>query len=148
MILGFGKSTINLPKNVYEEIMDHAREAYPHECCGFLVGKAMGDKRVWQVERGTNLNTERANDRYVIDPKEFNLVDKVARTQGLDILGFYHSHPDHPDRPSEFDREEGQPGYSYIIISVKKGDTVSAKSWIFEKPDEPFKEERIKVLDK
>lgn len=147
MILGFGKSTIFVPRNVYNEIIDHAKDSYPNECCGFLVGKAMKDKRVWQVERGTNLNTERANDRYVIDPKEFNLVDKIARTQGLDILGFYHSHPDHPDRPSEFDRQEGQPDYSYIIVSVKGGDEVSARSWIFDDEKEPFKEERIKVID-
>ena len=147
MILGFGKSAIHVPKAVYDEIINHARDAYPDECCGFLIGKAIRDKRVWEVERGTNANTERSRDRYVIDPKEYNLVDKVARTQGLDILGFYHSHPDHPDRPSEFDRAEGHPGFSYIIVSVQGGKTVSARSWIFDKDDEPFREEKIKIVD-
>lgn len=147
MILGVGKSTVLVPKTVYNEIIEHAKEAYPHECCGFLIGKDMRDKKVWSVERGTNLNTERANDRYVIDPQEFNFVDKIARTQGLDILGFYHSHPDHPDTPSEFDRENGQPGYSYIIVSVQNGTEFSMKSWIFNKMDEPFKKERLKVVD-
>lgn len=147
MILGLGKATIHIPRPVYDEIIQHAKDSYPEECCGFLVGKSMGDKKVWSVERGTNANTERARDRYVIDPREFLMTDKIARTQGLDILGFYHSHPDHPDRPSEFDREHGQPDYSYVIVAVDGGGKVSAKSWIFSKEDEPFREEKIKLTD-
>ncbi|MBI5827862.1 MAG: M67 family metallopeptidase [Deltaproteobacteria bacterium] len=143
--LGIFKSSIIMPRGVYEEIINHARESYPEECCGVLIGATYKDKRVFEVQRAKNTNTERARDRYIIDPRELNFIDKVARTQGLDVIGFYHSHPDHPDKPSQTDRELGQPGYSYIIASVKKGKDVSLRSWIFEEADEPFKEEKIKV---
>jgi proteasome lid subunit RPN8/RPN11 len=141
------KGSIRIPTNVYKEIMDHARDSYPEECCGYLLGNDLKTRKVFYVERGTNKNTERARDRYIIDPKEMNMVDKQARVQALDIIGFYHSHPDHPDRPSEFDREMGQPGYSYLIVSVKDGKETSARSWIFEEEGEPFKEEAVKVVD-
>ncbi|MEK7772876.1 MAG: M67 family metallopeptidase [Deltaproteobacteria bacterium] len=142
---GIFKTAINVPRGVYEEIIAHAKESYPNECCGVLIGATYKDKRVFEVQRANNANTERANDRYIIEPGELNFIDKVARTQGLDVVGFYHSHPDHPDKPSQTDRELGQPGYSYIIVSVKKGKDVSLRSWIFEEADEPFKEEKIKV---
>lgn len=140
------KGSIRIPKAVYEEIINHAKDSYPNECCGFLIGNTLGTKKVFNVERGTNTNTERARDRYILDPMEINLMDKQARVLGLDILGFYHSHPDHPDRPSEFDRKMGQAGYSYLIVSVKDGKETSARSWIFESDDEPFKEEAVKVV--
>ncbi|MBI5888208.1 MAG: M67 family metallopeptidase [Deltaproteobacteria bacterium] len=139
------KSTVNVPKRVYDQIIGHAKEAYPHECCGVLVGNSMGDRKIFESHRANNINTERANDRYVIDPKEINIIDKVARSEGLDIMGFYHSHPDHPDRPSQFDRDMGQPQYSYIIVSVHKGTETSVKSWMFTEDKEPFKEEAIKI---
>ena len=145
----FGKkSTVNVPSRVYGQIIEHAKEAYPHECCGVLVGNIMGNvRKLFESYRAANINTERANDRYVIDPKEINIIDKTARVEGLEIMGFYHSHPDHPDRPSQFDREMGQPGWSYIIVSVNKGTDVSVKSWIFTEDKEPYKEEAIKVTD-
>ena len=87
----------------------------------------------------------RANDRYEIDPGDFYRVDKEASSKGMDILGVYHSHPDHPDRPSDVDREIASATYSYIIFSVNNGEDVTAKSWMFEDIDEPFEEEEIKV---
>lgn len=145
-LFGMFKSTIIIPQGVYDQIIEHAKESYPNECCGVVIGATFKDKRVFEVQRAANSNTERARDRYIIDPAELNYIDKVARTQALDVLGFYHSHPDHPDKPSQTDREWGQPGYSYIIVSVKNGGkTVSARSWIFEDPSEEFKEEKIKI---
>lgn len=139
------KSTIHIPKNVYEEIIAHAKDSYPNECCGLLVGNNIAAKKVFYSHRAANVNKERAADRYIIDPNEIHLIDRQARTEGLDLLGFYHSHPDHPDRPSDFDREWGQPGYSYVIIAVKGGKDVSIKSWTFIEDGSPFKEEGIKV---
>ncbi|MBI5561260.1 MAG: M67 family metallopeptidase [Deltaproteobacteria bacterium] len=141
----FDKSILHIQKAIYGQMLAHAEEAYPNECCGILVGSALKDKRVMSFERAANVNAERAKDRYIIDPREIYAVDREARAQGMDILGFYHSHPDHPDRPSEFDREWGQPGYSYVIISVKSGKTVSVKCWMFEEENAPFKEEKRKV---
>lgn len=145
MLSFFKKSTIVISRLILDQIIDHAKEAYPHECCGAIVGIRHNGKKVFAVHRLTNTNTDRASDRYQVDPKEVNLIDKMARVEGLDIIGFYHSHPDHPDKPSQFDREMGQPDYSYIIVSVNKGTEVSAKSWIFSGDNEPFKEETIKI---
>lgn len=145
MFLNFNKNCLHIPRQVYDEVLHHAEQSYPHECCGVLVGSALKDRRVFAAHAATNINTERATDRYVIDPKEINLIDRQARAEGLDILGFYHSHPDHPDRPSEFDREWGQPGYSYVIISVKSGKTASVKCWAFDDARDPFKEEKLKI---
>ena len=139
------KKGIKLTKEAYEHIVEHAKETYPNECCGILIGNSMTEKKVFYVQMATNLNKERAFDRYVMDPTEIYLADKEARSQSLELMGFYHSHPDHPDRPSEYDREMGQAGYSYIIVSVNKGTDVSVKSWSFKKDDEPFKEEAIRL---
>jgi proteasome lid subunit RPN8/RPN11 len=142
----FRKISISIPQYVYDEIIDHAKGEYPNECCGVLVGTIFNkDKKVFSSHRATNVNPDRTKDRYLIDPKEINFIDRQARTETLDIIGFYHSHPDHPDRPSEYDRELGQPGYSYVIVSVKGGSDISAKSWAFEDDGEAFKEEKIKV---
>jgi len=140
------KKNLKVPKEFYEDMIEHAKLDYPHECCGVLIGNSMmGVRKIFHTERCTNLNRERAHDRYLMDPREINLADKGARAQSLEIMGFYHSHPDHPDRPSEYDREVAHPGYSYIIMSVKGGKDVSVKSWKFEDEDGPFEEEGIEV---
>ena len=144
--LGLGKSVIQISKSVYDEIINHAKEAYPNECCGVLVGTTYHAPKVFESHRATNANNDRAHDRYIIEANEFNLIDKMARSQSMDIMGFYHSHPDHPDKPSETDRQEGQTGYSYIIISVAGGKDVSARSWGIEDENASFKEEKIKII--
>lgn len=144
---GLGKSVLNISKSVYDEILTHARESYPNECCGVIVGTDYGSRKVFDSHRAKNISTERAHDRYIIDAGELNLIDKIARTQGMDVMGFYHSHPDHPDKPSATDREWGQPGYSYIIVSVKKGTEVSARSWMIDGETGPFEEEKIKLIN-
>jgi proteasome lid subunit RPN8/RPN11 len=141
---------IQISRAVYDGIISDAKKSYPHECCGLLVGRC-GDeygteKTVVRARTTENTNKERARDRYEIDPGDFNRIDREARSEGLDILGFYHSHPDHPDRPSEFDRERGQPGYSYMIVSVTGRGKISVKSWLLTEQDEPFVEEDIKLI--
>ncbi|HHL40163.1 MAG TPA: M67 family peptidase [Deltaproteobacteria bacterium] len=136
---------LRMTRELYDELTAHARTAYPRECCGVLVGTASEVKVVERVVRTENRNTERAGDRYEISPADLNRIDKEARAEGLDVLGFYHSHPDHADRPSRFDRERGQPWYSYLIVSVRGGRVESARSWCFEEPDEPFAEEALEI---
>ncbi|MBE7490443.1 MAG: M67 family metallopeptidase [Planctomycetes bacterium] len=100
----------------------HAAETYPHECCGLLVGRVEARGRVaLEAHRAGNLNVERAHDRFSLDPKDFMRVDTQARARGLDIVGIYHSHPDHPARPSQTDLEAAWEGYSYVIVAVNKG---------------------------
>lgn len=143
---GLGKSVVHISKSVYEEILNHAKESYPNECCGVLVGGIYQERKIFESHRTANANTDRAHDRYLIDPKELNLIDKIARSQGFDVIGFYHSHPDHPDKPSATDREWAQPGYSYFIISVQGGKDTSVKSWSIEDDKAQFREEKIKLI--
>ena len=112
---------ILISTNNLEKIYRHVREAYPLECCGVLVG-LLGDKReVREVIKVENMNKERGHDRYEIDPHELYIIDKDSSKKGLKVIGFYHSHPDHPPYPSAFDSERAWQSYSYIIISIYKG---------------------------
>lgn len=137
-----------LPCEVRERIFAHAREGYPHEVCGLLLGKmhgiAPGERReVVTSFRARNLNSERPHDRYLMDPNDMNAADVAAREQGLEIVGFYHSHPDHPAVASKTDLENSSPwgGYSYPIVSVMKGDVADLRSWARE--DDRWVEENI-----
>lgn len=100
----------------------HAVEAYPQECCGVLVGRVDAQGRhALEAHRTGNLNTERAHDRFELDPRDYMRIDKEARTRKLDIVGIYHSHPDHPAKPSQTDLDAAWEGYSYVIVAVNKG---------------------------
>ena len=128
-----------------QKIHKHAREAYPFECCGILVGLFGDKKEVKEVREVKNINKDRVHDRYEIDPREFYMVDKDSSKNGLKVIGFYHSHPDHPPRPSAFDTERAWQSYSYIIISILKGKDLITKSWVLDEGDKSFKEEPLEV---
>lgn len=122
----------------------HAAMSYPEECCGVLVGHACPDAIV--VERVLSVGNERGDsrhNRYLISPETVLAANKEARALGLDIVGYYHSHPDHPARPSEFDREHAWPGVSYLIVSVEGGRVAEARSWRLSDDRERFEEEAI-----
>ena len=94
--------------------------------------------------RTGNLNTERAHDRFELDPRDYMRADKQARAAGLDIIGIYHSHPDHPAQPSETDRAAAWEGYSYVIVAVNGGKAGDFHS--FELQGEQFKQEEVRCL--
>lgn len=122
----------------------HATASYPDECCGVLIGRVLGDATV--VERLLPVGNERddsRHNRYLISPETVLAAHKEARALGLDVVGYYHSHPDHPARPSEFDREHAWPGVSYLIVSVEKGSVADALSWRLADDREKFDEEEI-----
>lgn len=140
------KGTIYLTKESYQEITAHARETYPNECCGVLIGKAFErDKRVLKVYKVDNKNVERLRDRYTIDPGDILRIEKDIRGKGLEMLGFYHSHPDHPPLPSRFDRERAWTSYSYVIIAVNGSGDIDVRSWQLIDEGGDFVEERIEV---
>jgi proteasome lid subunit RPN8/RPN11 len=129
-----------------ELIYHHAKQTYPEECCGLLVGKIEQNQKVivkviptennWVNDANLFANftqyssQERSKrDSFSIAPKTLIQVQKEARKLNLDIIGIYHSHPDHPAIPSEFDREIAWETYSYIIVSVMKGEIEELKSW-------------------
>jgi proteasome lid subunit RPN8/RPN11 len=119
-------------------IRAHGEAAYPEECCGVLIGRVtpagreIATEPSATVERTVAADNERADsrhNRYVISPQSLLRAQREARASGLDVVGYYHSHPDHPARPSEFDREHAWPGTSYVIVSVQKGKAVDCRSW-------------------
>lgn len=133
---------INVSEAERDQMLQHAQEVYPHECCGVLIGcEQDGWKRVRLVMRITNKRDDSPRNRYLMEPKEFLNAEREARRLGLEIVGIYHSHPDHPARPSEFDREHAWPYYSYIIYSVEKGTVVDAHSWMLKADESGFDEE-------
>ena len=104
---------------VFQRMSDMADAAYPEEGCGVLVGRLDGERaEVIAVTRGRNLNTERSRDRYVLDPADILEADREARERGFDIVGYWHSHPDHPARPSRFDTDHAWTDYVYVICNT------------------------------
>jgi len=135
-----------------ETIAAHAQECYPQECCGVLLGKveenevivlevvrtenAWNEEMAEQLEeRGIGGKTRR--ERYAIAPQTLIKLQKSARSRHLQIIGFYHSHPDHPAIPSECDRLLAWPDYHYIIVSVVQGQARAIKNWVLD-PDHQF----------
>jgi proteasome lid subunit RPN8/RPN11 len=129
-----------------QAIGHHASVSYPEECCGVLIGHAAGRDTATVVERILSVGNEREDsrhNRYVISPETILAAQKEARALGLDIVGYYHSHPDHPARPSDFDRDHAWPGLSYLIVAVERGRVVEARSWRLTDDRESFDEEVI-----
>lgn len=123
-----------LPEDQRERLEAFVTAGYPHETCGVLVGRVSGAAddptgTVVRVEACANLDTERARDRYDLDPDDFLRADRAARAEGLEIVGIWHSHPDHPARPSETDRSRAWEGWSYLIASVTADGVADLASW-------------------
>ena len=124
----------------------HGEAAYPEECCGVLIGRDGAGGQPATVERILAADNERADsrhNRYVISPRSLLAAQREARASGLDVVGYYHSHPDHPARPSEFDREHAWPGTSYVIVSVERGKAVDCRSWRLRDDRAAFEEEAM-----
>lgn len=141
-------SKLVVTDQVMDFVREHAEEDYPHECCGLFVGKieADGTRRVVRAERARNTNVERAHDRFELHPEDFLRIDREAREDGLEVIGCYHSHPDHPARPSQYDAERAFPAFSYMIVSVEKGKLVDATSWQFDDSKGAFDSESIEKV--
>ncbi len=139
---------LTVSKEVYNQVVDHVKASYPHECCGVLVGEIQGDvKKAHEAHPIKNLNTERAHDRYNMDPIEFSRVEKDIAKRKLEIVGIYHSHPDHPSRPSQTDFQHAWPVYSYIIFGIAKGVEIYAQNWCLNDENTQFVEESYKVIE-
>lgn len=113
-----------------KRIRVHAEETYPQECCGALLGKDQEALReVKELLPLVNRREDSPQNRFSITPEDFRAAEHAAREQNLDVVGWYHSHPDHPPLPSEYDREHAWPWYSYVIVSVEGGAAKQLKSW-------------------
>jgi proteasome lid subunit RPN8/RPN11 len=114
---------LKIGKSEFDKLRRHGEETYPHECCGALLGRVDGDQRVvTSIARCGNTRDDSPHNRYSIDPRELVRIQRQGRERGEDIIGFYHSHPDHPARWSPTDLAEAHWfGCSYVITSVEKG---------------------------
>lgn len=134
----------------YEALRRHGEETYPYECCGALLGTFQDSRRVVeQIVRCGNTREDRPQDRYNIDPKELIAIQRQASQRGLEIVGFYHSHPDHPAQWSQTDLAEAHwMGCSYVITSVEKGSARVTNSFLLggeSEDDKHFEMEKINV---
>lgn len=136
-------TTLHLPTDLSSALTELARASYPREACGLLVGKNGGEiVRVERVLEARNLNTQRAQDRFELDPTDLLAAEKEARAAGLEVVGVWHTHPDHPARPSETDRSGAWEGWSYVICSVTSEAVPDMRSWRLE--GDSFREEEIR----
>lgn len=123
-------SQLIVPALALERLIRLARKGYPHEVCGLLVGRER-DLRT-QIDRVTsarNLARDRPADRYLLDPDDFLAADIAARRAGREIVGIWHTHPDHPARPSPTDLASAWPGYTYLILSVRRDGVADVTAW-------------------
>jgi proteasome lid subunit RPN8/RPN11 len=144
---------LKISYHLLNEIRRHGEETYPHECCGVLLGQAdlQNDVReVSRVVRASNTRADSPRNRYNIDPRELIAAQKMAREAGEDIVGFYHSHPDHPARWSQTDLAEAHwIGCSYVITSVKQGQADVTNSFALmgsSEEDKKFVDEAIEIM--
>jgi proteasome lid subunit RPN8/RPN11 len=142
---------LKIKKTLFDAIRRHGQETYPHECCGVLVGELIRDTRVvHEVVRCGNTRTDSPANRYHIDPVELISVQKRARELHLDLIGFYHSHPDHPALWSQTDLDEAHWfGCSYVITSIERGLASRTRSYVLRgagEEDKRFDDEPIQLL--
>jgi proteasome lid subunit RPN8/RPN11 len=129
-----------------EAIRAHGAEGYPHEICGVMVGPRGGGLAT-EARRARNIVVERARDRYEIDPRDHIRIQREADAQNMDIVGYYHSHPDHPAQASRFDTERAWAGYVYVIVAVEGGRPADANAFVAEKDGGPFLPEPLEILE-
>ncbi|WP_333840911.1 M67 family metallopeptidase [Pelomicrobium sp.] len=135
-------ATLHLPPAEQARLRAWAEKGYPQETCGVLIGRSRdGVTEVVEVFPARNLNQERARDRYFLDPQDYLKADESARARGLSIVGVWHSHPDHPARPSATDRAHAWEGWSYVIASVGPEGLTELRSWRLK--DGVFEEEVV-----
>lgn len=144
-------SRLRMANDVYEAIRAHSEQTYPHECCGALLGRRTAEG--WQIEtsaRAGNARTDSAHNRYQIDPAELVKIEREARSRGLSIGGFYHSHPDHPARWSPTDFADAHwLGCSYVITEVAQGRAAKTNSFLLAgmtEEDKRFEDESIELI--
>jgi len=132
---------------VFEEankVMQQDAEAtYPNECCGFFYGQEGDDRSVTEAIPVQNSKEGDQRRRFEISPLDYMKAERYAAENGLSLLGVYHSHPDHPARPSEHDLKQAVPYFSYIIYSIREGKMADVTSWRLNEKGAEFEEEKI-----
>ena len=145
------ETTLWISGHLAERIRVHGAEAYPHECCGALLGRdsEATDQSVMRevlvLLPLVNRRDDSPRNRFSVTAEDVLDADKVAQKQGLEVIGWYHSHPDHPARPSQYDQDHAWPWYSYVIISVENGSPQEMTSWRLNDDRRAFSPEGIEI---
>ena len=148
---------VGISAELADKIREHGVETYPYECCGALLGKdqetaagpdaaASGlrnSREVLSLYPLVNRRDDSPRNRFSVTAEDVREAEKAAKAQGLDVIGWYHSHPDHPARPSDYDRDHAWPWYTYIIVSVHTGVPQDMTSWRLKDDRTGFLEEKI-----
>lgn len=137
---------LEIGRNALQKMHRHAESDYPNECCGFFYGR---DNQVRQIQVARQVKNAKKGDqrrRFQIDPQDYRQAENYATEHNIDLLGVYHSHPNHPAEPSEHDRKVAMPWFSYIIISVQDGRATHTRSWRLN-AQRQFDEELIEVKE-
>ena len=136
--------TLRIADGLLQQVRRAGEAAYPAECCGAIVGQADGAKRAGNLVPLANRRTDDPH-RYLIDAEQMRKVERDAKAAGWEVLGFYHSHPDHPAVPSEFDTVHAWPWYSYVIVQVTQGHALQVASWVLHPEDPRMEPEPLEV---
>ncbi len=150
---------VKIHVSAYEGMKRDAESGYPYEVCGVMIGKkntvthfrkcvnlVSDDSSKTAFKEDGGIDSDRMKDRYELDPRGYMEADSWARENDLEILGIYHSHPDHPCAPSETDREVASPGWAYIIFSVIRGKLNDAKVWYIDEQSFQFEEKKFEIV--
>jgi proteasome lid subunit RPN8/RPN11 len=153
--------TLKMSAEVAQQIRQHGAQTYPHECCGALLGRddVDGDvtaavgvqlplREIAALFPLTNRREDSPHNRFSVTAEDVRDAEKAAREKKLDVVGWYHSHPDHPARPSQYDREHAWPWYSYVIVSVANGKPVEMTSWRLSDDRSEYDCEEIAIRDR
>jgi proteasome lid subunit RPN8/RPN11 len=144
---------VTITSELAEKIRAHGAETYPHECCGALLGREelIDGRKILREILGlyplVNRRDDSPRNRFSVTSEDVRAAEKAAGENEWEVVGWYHSHPDHPAKPSQYDREHAWPWYSYVIVSVANGKPEEMTSWRLNDDREEFASERIEVRD-
>ena len=149
---------VRINREAHDGMIKHCESGYPYEVCGVMIGNEnevlhyrecrnliAEDNVETEFKNSNSLDKERLRDRFELDPKSYMEADEWARTKGLEIVGIYHSHPDHPSKPSETDRQVASPFWGYIIFSINKGKFNDARLWYINEDDYQFEQREFEL---
>jgi proteasome lid subunit RPN8/RPN11 len=152
--------TLKMSTEIAQQIRQHGSETYPHECCGALLGRDGVDsngttaagvqspiREILALFPLVNRRDDSPHNRFSVTAEDVRDTEKAARDKKLDVVGWYHSHPDHPARPSQYDREHAWPWYSYVIVSVEAGRPADMTSWRLNDDRSEYACEEIAIRD-
>jgi proteasome lid subunit RPN8/RPN11 len=145
---------LKLSPEIAERIRKHGSETYPHECCGALLGRdadvagpgeQVPPREVLDLFPLVNRRDDSPRNRFSVTSEDVLAAEKAGRTLGIDVVGWYHSHPDHPAEPSQYDRDHAWPWYSYVIVSVANGQPQRMTSWRLNDDRAGFTSEDVEI---